>query len=532
MMAVMARQVVFSQLLAAGLAAVDTDTGYNLLFENAVEEFSDHCVELSSGSKPFPAWATGDFVMPSVGLTSFKGRDFVGLLDGYGKMQRFEMKESKVCATYRIMATSWFNKSQKDGRIAPELLFFDTVPPMPPCPITDPMCRVSQNGANDNCFVNTVQLGQTMLSVTDSHTMLEIDPKSMAVLQRHSYADKLEGLAIGGSAHPMNHPVTGDWIDFVTNANVLDGHATMRFFTLNQSDPSHRNFMADVHFTGAPYVHSFGVTNKYVVVPRMPVRLDVMDVLMHPLHEAFKDMTRDEDNCFVVVPLDGSQSSRRLLPEDEKLYYVHMVNTFENDSHITIDLTTSSENPFAGNTLALPSIKDKASRDAFGRNLVKRFVMPIDGDRVSSVTVISDANTSIDFTKINSKRTGLPYCFFWGVQWFHDHKAYASMAIVKRDLCSGAPDKTWHREHWYPSEPTMIPDPRPDADEDEGLLLFTGLDGSGNTTSLITVDARTMEVVSEAGPLPRIGFTTHGQFYPAGTWGETSQQAASETLVI
>ena len=51
--------------------------------------------------------------------------------------------------------------------------------------------------------------------------------------------------------------------------------------------------------------------------------------------------------------------------------------------------------------------------------------------------------------------------------------------------------------------------------EDDGVVMFTLLDGRNGTSSLMMVDARTMQTVAEA-PAPKdaaVGYTTHGHFY-------------------
>jgi carotenoid cleavage dioxygenase-like enzyme len=63
------------------------------------------------------------------------------------------------------------------------------------------------------------------------------------------------------------------------------------------------------------------------------------------------------------------------------------------------------------------------------------------------------------------------------------------------------------------SEPTFVPNNKPNAAEDDGMLVFSVLNGATNTSSFITVDAKTMKTVSNATVPDTIGFTTHGQFY-------------------
>mmetsp|Transcript_34391 Transcript_34391/g.109177 ORF Transcript_34391/g.109177 Transcript_34391/m.109177 type:complete len:530 (+) Transcript_34391:57-1646(+) len=525
-------------LAASAIAAVwaplyaraGEDIGYNLLWTDALDEFSDRCVKASA---PIPAWAHGDFIIPSVGRFEMGDRRFVGQLDAFGKMQRFELRGDEVCATYRMMATGFYNQSREANTIGHGLLFFETEPPRT-CPWWNPVCNMV-GAPNDNTFVNTIRHSGKLLSITDAPTFLELDPRSMNVTGVYKFEDDLAGqVCYTGSAHPVPHPVTGDWIDFVGNARIFSKETTVRVFSLSDKDPRKRQSVADVIMDKPPYMHSFGATAKHVVLPRMPIEFDAASVATKAMHSAFKEVELSQpgqDNGFHVIPLDGSGVKLRPLPVAERLYFTHTVNTYENETGIVIDLCTLAVNPFAGN-LTVAAGMDKATRDKNPHNVVRRFLLPhADGVPVTS-EALSDPTMAMDFTKMNPRYAGSKHCFFWGVEWFTDKASYGSMAIVKIDLCGGSRKLMWRRENWYPSEASFVPAPEPAAAEDDGLLLFTALDGAKGETHLIVLNAATMELVSQVGPFPRIGFTTHGEFYPAAAaWGGPSEPEAASLVV-
>jgi len=499
-------------LLAASLVvAAGQDIGYEALFESALDEFSSRCVKVSS---PLPSWALGDFVIGSAGRFEMGDRRFVGMLDAYGKMHRFELREGEVCATYRMMATRFFNKSKQQNTITEGLLFFETEPPRH-CPPWNPVCNML--APNDNAFVNTIRHGGKLLSWTDGPTVLEVDPKSMDVTGTFGWNDTLAGqICYTASAHPVRHPKASGWIDFVGNAGFVSG-ATVRLYHLSEDEPNRRRSLVDIAMDTPPYMHSFGVTERHAVLPHMPVRFDPLAVALKPMHEAFKpeDVTPSTrgENGFRLVPLDGGDVKLRMLPADQKLYYTHTVNAYENDTGVVIDLCTLPDNPFAAN-LTVAANADKATRDQSPHNLVKRFLLPHADDAPVTTEVISDPGVATDFTKTNPLYQGSRHCFYWAVQWFTDGKAYGSMSIGKTDLCDGAPKRQWYRPNWFPSEAIFVPAGDGHAAEDDGVLLFTALDGVKGDTYLMVVNASTMETMSEVGPFPRIGFTTHGEFYP------------------
>jgi len=266
-------------------------------------------------------------------------------------------------------------------------------------------------------------------------------------------------------------------------------------------------------------MHSFGLTDNYVVLPRMPVKFD----FTKKFSEAFQSIDVSKpgpDNGFHVVPLKGGDTIVRSLPADHKLYYTHMVNTYENETGIVIDLATTAFNAF-GSDLRSASEMNKTLRDSCYPeciNIIERFHIPLKEDGLVTSEKLSDPTTKTDFTRINDKLKGKKHCFYYGNEWFGDRKTKASMGIVKYDICSGgdptATKKIWKKTNWYPSEAVFVGRPAPDAAEDDGILVFTALDGESGQAWLMVVNAATMELHSQSGPFPRIAFTTHGEFYP------------------
>jgi len=341
-----------------------------------------------------------------------------------------------------------------------------------------------------------------------------------------------------GSAHPLRHPASGQWLDFVAEGSFISKAAKVRLYSLDEASPHKRTGFADVEMDTPPFMHSFGITQRYIVLPRMPVEFDTSHLIQvalgkMPMSHLFVDLNLTKPgpkNGFFLVPLDGSAPLVRHLPVDDKLYYTHVVNAYETGEHVVIDIATSPRNAFSGD-LTIKTAMDKAKRDAgtaAPRLTVRRFTIPLQEGQLVTSMPLTDPRTSTDFTAINPRFQGKRHCYFWGVTWFADLRTQASMAISKRDVCGGGSrDLRWSRKNWYPSEPTVVPAPGKDASEDEALLIFTALDGAKGETYLVIVDASTMESISEVGPFPRIGFTTHGKFYasPSSPTGDVSEEA-------
>jgi len=204
--------------------------------------------------------------------------------------------------------------------------------------------------------------------------------------------------------------------------------------------------------------------------------------------------------------------------ETDPFFHVHIANTFENATGIVMDLGTLDHVPFDEHLLSTASQLNKTSRDTTKPSTVERIHLHLAGPQKGQVTRehLGVPGRMVDFFKINHQFWGLPYCFYYGVEWFHNDKDYASMAILKHDVCRNK-RTYWHKEHVYVSEPYLLPkgkEAMPDM-EDDGLLFFVTLNGLRKASDFVILDGKTMEEVAVVELPVHIPFLAHGQFVPS-----------------
>merc|ERR1712194_544256 len=105
---------------------------------------------------------------------------------------------------------------------------------------------------------------------------------------------------------------------------------------------------------------------------------------------------------------------------------------------------------------------NKSERDSNPLRAVPRRVhLHLSGPLAGSATYedfskIDGSHT--DFYKLNPAHYGKPYCYYYGTQWWHDGTNYASMAVLKHDMCSDSVTY-WSSPSTYVGEPFFIPAP-------------------------------------------------------------------------
>jgi len=114
--------------------------------------------------------------------------------------------------------------------------------------------------------------------------------------------------------------------------------------------------------------------------------------------------------------------------------HVHIINSFENETGVTVDVGAYVEgSPFEkSGAMDIPMFLNKSERDANPLRAVPRRVhLHLSGPLAGQATYqdfskIDGSHT--DFYKLNPAHYGKPYCYYYGTQWWHDGANYASMA--------------------------------------------------------------------------------------------------------
>ena len=181
-------------LAALPLAVAHSDVGFENLFVSNAAEIERTCQSMS-----VPSYVRGSFILPSVSEFEVGEQKFVGLLDGFGKLQKFEFSDGQLCFKAKMMDTGFYNQSKAEGSIAPSLLFMETSPASGHSGVDN------LKGPNDNVFVNPILFpgNDNFVMVTDSQLLMQFDPMTLERLGKIVFSDDLDsGNIVLGSAHP------------------------------------------------------------------------------------------------------------------------------------------------------------------------------------------------------------------------------------------------------------------------------------------------------------------------------------------
>lgn len=320
-------------------------------------------------------------------------------------------------------------------------------------------------------------------------------------------------VATSGSAHPLKRPDSNMYVDILSEMGPIPLQSSfldVYTFDADASGPQKRTKIGSLKLSAAPYLHSYGVTPNYVVLP-INVKLGTPSftnpLLLNVLKESWQGV--------YLMDLDGK--TQKFNPTE--FYHAHIVNSFENETGVILDVGAGAHSQFSKNSaLDTKMFLDKEHRDGdydLQKNCVRRMHFHLTGDQAGETTeedLICHGAT--DFFRIHPDFGGKPYCLYYATRWFHDLKHRANMAVVKHNICTGEVTE-WTKDAVYPGEPSMIPGPS--GREDDGVVTFVALNGNKGVSELVLLDAKTFEEIEVVELSTHIPFTAHGNFLKSPT---------------
>jgi len=510
------------RVLAGACLASGSEPGWELF---ATSSSAEDTVLTCFSTPGMPSQVDGTYVVSGPARWQEGEYALQGLFDGYGKANKFRIAGGQVCHASKWMNTSIARAGEAAG-YTPGMLFEETVPQRPSCPLLHPMCQVNQ--LVDNNWVNMIRVGGRVVMLSDTPHMIEMDLDTLDVKGNFEWSDDMPSntgpvmnwalsghVVASGSAHPLPFANSNTIVDIVTEVAEGIGKSYLDVYTF-QSDATGaqpRTRIAQLPFSKAPYLHSFGVTENYIILP-ISQKMGIPS-MEHPV--LLGKITMEWQGIYV---LDKDGNTVGLFTEMQPFVHVHVVNSFdvtdESGTRVVIDLGAYPDTPFQKTgAMDIPMFLDKASRDSnTGRATLQRVTMYLTGDKAGQAEIRRFAttwNAHADFYRMNPSRHGQEYCYFYATEWWHDGSNYANMAIMKYNVCD---DTTlyWSKANFYPGEPFFVP--TGGSGEDDGVVIFIAIDGQRGASSFITLDAKTMSEVDGASVnLPfHIPFTAHGEF--------------------
>jgi beta,beta-carotene 9',10'-dioxygenase len=456
-------------------------------FETQTEEVRADALPLRG---ELPEWLAGNLVRVTPAMLDVGGRPLRHWFDGLAMLNSFSIGHGRVSYGSRFLDTDTY-RGAREGSFEPMGFAQD------PCrSLFKRVSALFSPEINDNANVNLIQLGERYLALTELPLPVEFDADTLETLGLVRYEDRLGGQHT--TAHP-HHDAERD--EAVFYAARFSARSSYRVYGV-PAGSSRRREIARLSVREPAYMHSFGMSERYIVLTEQPL-------VVNPLHLAFSgkpfiDNYRWEPGRgtrFLVIDRGSGELSG--VYEGEPFFCFHHVNAFERDGELVVDVV-AFEDASIIRLLEVERLRDGSEQ--ISRSELRRCRIDLDGGGVRYERL---ADPNLELPRVNyGAVNGRDYRWAYAAanasgEWLDE--------LVKVDVTSGETAR-WSEDGCYPGEPVFVAGPERRA-EDDGVVLSVVLDSAAGRSFLLVLDAASFEELARAEAPHQIPFGFHGQFF-------------------
>jgi carotenoid cleavage dioxygenase-like enzyme len=437
-----------------------------------------------------PPWLRGSLIRTGPARFEANGHSLNHWFDGQAMLHRFTFGDGRVAYANRELETR-ADAAVRDGRIAFREFATD------PCrSIFRRMVTMFSPSATDNANVNLTKVGERFVAMTETPLPVEFDPDTLRAM---GVADSERSDGEITTAHPHHDPGRHELVNYAVK---LGPRSTYRV-SGRSLDGGGRRTIARLATRRPAYMHSFALTERFVVLAEFPFRVNPLGLAFsnRPFIENYRWEPEHGTRIWVIDRGDGEIQGPF---ETDAVFAFHHVNAFERDHEIVVDLCAYGD-PEIVRAFYLDRLRT-ANPDA-PTPWLERWRIDIATKRVRRERL---GDQALELPRIDyGRRNGRPYRFAYGASAIADSAFLDRLVKIDVELGSAA---VWREEGTYPGEPVFVARPN-GAAEDDGVALSVVLDPERGRSFLLVLDAASFAELARAEVPHHIPFGFHGQYF-------------------
>ncbi len=436
-----------------------------------------------------PPWLQGALFRNGPGRYNRGSQSVDHWFDGLALLHSLRLSESEVVYRSRFLRTRDFRQAVQTGRIDSPGFACD--------PCRDLFRKIASAfvfDATDNANVNVIKHGERYLALTELPLPIEFEPGSLKTLGPSPYSDALGDGST--TAHPHCHK--GRLLNQVLHFSARPTH---RFY--QHAAGQSREEFARLQVENVCYVHSFGMSRRWMVLVRGPFQVKPLALLLRdrPFIENFRWKPEDGTR-FHLLSRPGLPKTTVTL-KGEPFFHFHHINSVDQpDGSVLVDLI-GYEDASVIERLRLPQLA-RGEGLVYGRPRRYRC-----DPRSGKVERLWESQHILELPSFCYRQSNArPYRYVYGMSALDESLFFDR--VIKLDVET---DQAlyWHEPYCYPGEPVFVAAPEPTS-EDDGVLLTLVLAGERARSFLLVLDARDLSEMARAEIPQAVPHGFHGFF--------------------
>ncbi len=436
-------------------------------------------------SGKIPSWLSGVLVRNGPVNVEVKGQKNAHWFDGLAMLHAFSFDGGKIHYTNRYLRSEAYRKVFEEGRL--DYTGFAT----DPCRSLFRYLLTFFFSPIQNANINVAKIAEQYVALTEVPLPVRFDPATLKTLGVFDYQDALPKDKCWESAHP--HHDSHETLNYLIQFGRTSSYTLYRI----ENGTAERKIIAEVSVDRPSYMHSFAVTENYVIFAEYPLVVKPMDLITKG--KAFiKNFTWEpqKGTRFTVIDKKTGKEVKTLFTKP--FFAFHHANAFEKDDHIVLDIVAYEDAGIIDNFYLNPGPM------THWHNRVERFFLPLTNGEATSEILLSQSS---EFPRINERYDGRAYTYLYLCSF----SMKESQGLYK--LNTGTKEViTWSEPGCSPGEPVFVASPQA-KEEDEGVVLAVVFDHTHHTSFLLILDAGSFKEVGRARVPHPIPAGLHGQFF-------------------
>lgn len=454
---------------------------------NEVEEQS------LSVSGVIPKWLEGTFVRNGPVSVKVNGQAPKHWLDGLAMLHAFTFREGQVTYSNRFLRTDAYRTVFEKGSLRYD--GFDSDPCASLFSTFFTKLFPPSSPALPNANVNVTKIADDFVAMTEIPLPVKFGLSSLQTLGALDFQDSLPKRDCWESAHPhgeINQP----------SLNYLIEYGKTSFYTLYQLEPqsSKRQVLSKIPTEQPAYMHSFAVTEHYVIFTEFPFVVKPLDFITQgkPFIQNFVWRPERGTPFLVVDRQDGSIVGKFPAPP---FFAFHHANAYEKDGKLILDIVTYDNPSFI--------LDENLSHES---SKLQRFTLSLESGKIEINTLFDKPS---EFPRLHPTYDGRPYRFLYLVG-FGEEGSLPQEGPVSKGLYKINTETheviEWNEEGSSPGEALFVPAPGASR-EDEGVVLtIVHRTGDDAPSYLLVLDGTTFKEIGRSYAPHAIPPGLHGQF--------------------
>lgn len=440
-----------------------------------------------------PSWLSGTLLRN--GPAKFQvGGQRVNWLDGLAMLHAFEFSSEQVFYTNRFLRSEQYYIMMEEKSLNFSGFAQD------PCPkvFKNQISRFIPKKMQDiqNADVTIQEYADKMVALTEVPLPVIFDAKTMETLGTFEFQDRLP-LGQWESAHSQHDLSSGETINYCIQFGEKSSYVIWKM----ADHQSAREIIAEIPVELPAYMHSFALTEHYVVLVEFPFVVNPLDLMLKkkPFIFNYKWMPKKGTTFYVVSRSTGEVTTIK----GDPFFAFHHVNAFDKDGKIFIDIVTHPNTDIINFITERITEKNKIKESE--KTKLERFTISMP-ERVLSRETIFDQPT--EMPRVPADRTAHEYRYSYLIDASFPTSINDQRPLYKVDAVMKT-GKNWSEEGCYPGEPIFVPNPNARA-EDDGVVLSLVLDFANHRSFLLILDAKDLSELARAETPHAIPVGLHG----------------------